>query len=141
MKRYFLNLTLSIQLVILCSIWAAFAVLSKFNNTNLVGRTYAIIFFCLMFVLSLIYLFLKAFHSVTLSPTYITYRKIFTKETILFKDIESVSSVKKTVINSLIFRVPSYEDYFIIMSGQKKIEIPAEKFHYKHEDNVFYIIR
>lgn len=105
------------------------------RDKNLTGYIVGLVVFSLFFVSSLIVISIFEFHCVTIFADRVEYSRIFKKETIFFKEIKSVTMTKKAVISSVLFRVPMFEDYWVI-SGHRKIEIPAKLFDYSEQDNI-----
>ena len=105
------------------------------EKTLIQGGFVGLVVFSLFFVSSLIVISIFEFHCVTIFADRVEYSRIFKKETIFFKEIKSVTMTKKAVISSVLFRVPMFEDYWVI-SGHRKIEIPAKLFDYSEQDNI-----
>ena len=136
-KKFFINFSLSIGMVVISLFFGTLLLLFAImfdKDTNLAGYIVGLIIYSLFFVGSLILILIAGFHRVTLFWDHIEYSKIFKKETIFFREIKSVRLIKKAVISSVIFRVPTHEDYLVIL-GHQKVEIPAKLFHYNEQEN------
>ena len=131
-KKCYLNLSYSIQIIVIFLIFLIVTVLYLVFNkvSNETGFIVGVLVLCLFDCFGIIGIIFFCFHNVVIEKDFLVYNKIFTKTKMEFLKITNVYVIKKATINSLVFRIVQFEEVLVLCDDMKRIELPLSMFEY-----------